>query len=95
MALVPTTMLALLLLAFTAGAADAQQVRGWPSREAAAGPAEDPPMGRGGECRHEGRRIAQGETACIGRAGDRRLARCDMVLNNTSWIDEEPDCPAE
>lgn len=88
------TILVVLLLAATTGAVGAQP-REWPSRNAAAGPAEDPPMGLGGECRHEGRRIDQGETACIGHGGDRRMARCGMMLNNTSWITQETRCTSE
>lgn len=41
-------------------------------------------------CRYRGNDYQQGETACIRG----RLARCDMVLNNTSWAMTEEICPA-
>lgn len=36
-------------------------------------------------CRYPGGYAAQGETVCIDVCGDRYLARCGMVLNNTAW----------
>ncbi|WP_099867723.1 hypothetical protein [Pararhizobium haloflavum] len=56
---------------------------------------EDPPMGRGGECRHEGNRIPQGERICITANGETFSALCGMSLNNTSWIRQDAGtaCP--
>jgi hypothetical protein len=34
-----------------------------------------------------------GETVCIATASGARLARCDMVLNNTSWTFLDSPCP--
>ena len=41
-------------------------------------------------CRYQGYDYQQGETVCI----KGRLARCGMVLNNTSWAITEESCPA-
>lgn len=37
------------------------------------------------QCRYEGGVARQGETVCLDLNGQRRLARCEMVLNNASW----------
>jgi hypothetical protein len=36
---------------------------------------------------------ALGETVCIGTPSGPRMARCEMVLNNTSWKFLEAPCP--
>ena len=36
-------------------------------------------------CLYQGKTFEQGETVCIRVDGRSRLARCDMVLNNSSW----------
>ena len=41
-------------------------------------------------CRYRGYDYQQGETVCIRG----RIARCDMVLNNTSWAMTDEICPA-
>jgi len=42
-------------------------------------------------CKYQGGDAKQGETACIRTAKGKSLARCDMVLNNSSWtILDEP-----
>ncbi len=37
------------------------------------------------QCRANGKTFAQGETACLAMPDGPRLARCEMVLNNSSW----------
>lgn len=45
-------------------------------------------------CVANGKRIAEGDTACI-RPGSAPpfLARCERVLNNTSWTKLRDGCP--
>jgi hypothetical protein len=38
-------------------------------------------------------RALLGETVCIPTSNGPRLARCDQVLNNTSWTFLEAPCP--
>jgi hypothetical protein len=46
-------------------------------------------------CLNAGNRYAVGEFACIAACHQqRRLARCDMVLNNTSWTYVSETCPS-
>lgn len=58
-----------------------------PSAALAAGP--------NGECtcRYEGGDVVEGQTACIKTAKGMQLARCDRVLNNTSWKFLDQPCP--
>lgn len=44
-------------------------------------------------CLANGKSFKIGETACLTIAGESHLARCDMVLNNTSWTKINDDCP--
>lgn len=45
-------------------------------------------------CIANGQRIAEGETFCIRpNSGDPFLARCEIVLNNTSWRKLQDGCP--
>ena len=44
-------------------------------------------------CRGNGKDIPEGETVCLKTASGMKLARCDRVLNNTSWKILESDCP--
>ncbi len=47
------------------------------------------------ECIANGQRIAEGETFCIRmRSGAVFLARCERVLNNTSWKRLQDGCPS-
>ncbi|AZO46699.1 MAG: hypothetical protein EOS54_23950 [Mesorhizobium sp.] len=43
-------------------------------------------------CLANGKSFKIGETACLTIAGESHLARCDMVLNNTSWTKIHDDC---
>ena len=46
-------------------------------------------------CVNAGNRYAVGEFACIAACHQqRRLARCDMVLDNTSWTYVSETCPS-
>lgn len=45
-------------------------------------------------CLYQGRYFEQGEVVCIHVDGRARLARCDMELNNSSWIFIQNACPA-
>ncbi len=46
-------------------------------------------------CRYKGKYFETGDTVCIRVDGRSRLARCDMVLNNTSWtfLKDANGCP--
>lgn len=46
-------------------------------------------------CKHQGGDAKQGETACIRTAKGKSLARCDMVLNNSSWTILDEPCEVE
>ncbi|WP_108723024.1 hypothetical protein [Mesorhizobium sp. ORS 3428] len=46
-------------------------------------------------CLANGKSFKVGETACLTVAGQSHLARCDMVLNNTSWTKVSDICPGE
>ncbi|MDX8449266.1 hypothetical protein [Mesorhizobium captivum] len=46
-------------------------------------------------CLANGKSFKVGETACLTVAGESHLARCDMVLNNTSWTKVKDTCPGE
>ena len=39
--------------------------------------------------------VKQGETACIVTAKGKALARCEMVLNNSSWTVLDQPCPPD
>jgi hypothetical protein len=58
-----------------------------PGASAAAGP--------DGECtcRYKGEDVIEGQTACIATANGPSLARCEKVLNNTSWTILDQPCP--
>jgi hypothetical protein len=45
------------------------------------------------ECLANGQSFQIGQVACLTVAGKSHLARCDMVLNNTSWTKVQDDCP--
>ena len=44
-------------------------------------------------CRGNGQDIAEGETVCLKTASGMKVARCERVLNNTSWKMLEDECP--
>lgn len=46
-------------------------------------------------CKFVGGDVKQGETACISTAQGKSLARCEMVLNNTSWTVLNQPCDLE
>nr|WP_246298412.1 hypothetical protein [Mesorhizobium erdmanii] len=46
------------------------------------------------ECLANGKSYQVGQVACLTVAGQSHLARCDMVLNNTSWTKIGDTCPA-
>jgi hypothetical protein len=41
----------------------------------------------------DGREFQMGETICLRTADGARIARCEMVMNNTSWIPTATPCP--
>jgi hypothetical protein len=45
------------------------------------------------QCVAEGKRFHLGEVACLSLPQGRQLARCSMVLNNSSWTKLEDSCP--
>jgi hypothetical protein len=46
------------------------------------------------ECLANGKSYQLGQVACLTVADQSHLARCDMVLNNTSWTKVGDNCPA-
>lgn len=44
-------------------------------------------------CRYSGGEVAEGMTACIKTPNGMALARCERVLNNTSWKMLDQACP--
>jgi hypothetical protein len=44
-------------------------------------------------CRHSGGEVAEGQTACIKSPTGMKMARCETVLNNTSWKMLDAPCP--
>ncbi len=46
-------------------------------------------------CIYKGGTVKEGETACIWTAKGNALARCEKVLNNTSWKLLGKACPAD
>ncbi|CDX39972.1 conserved exported hypothetical protein [Mesorhizobium sp. ORS 3359] len=46
-------------------------------------------------CLANGKSFNVGQTACLTIAGESHLARCDMVLNNTSWTKIKDECPGD
>jgi hypothetical protein len=45
------------------------------------------------ECLANGKSFQVGQVTCLTIADESHLARCDMVLNNTSWTKIHDDCP--
>ena len=46
-------------------------------------------------CLANGKSFNVGDTACLTVAEDSHFARCEMVLNNTSWTKVKDECPGE
>ncbi|MEI9401202.1 hypothetical protein [Mesorhizobium argentiipisi] len=46
-------------------------------------------------CLANGKSFNVGQTACLTLDGESYLARCDMVLNNTSWTKIKDECPED
>lgn len=46
-------------------------------------------------CKYVGGDVKQGDTACIKTAKGKSLARCEKVLNNTSWRVLDQPCEVE
>jgi len=44
-------------------------------------------------CRGNGEDIPEGQTVCLKTSSGVKLARCERVLNNTSWKILDKDCP--
>lgn len=44
-------------------------------------------------CRHAGGEVAEGQSACIKTPKGMSMARCERVLNNTSWKMLDMPCP--
>jgi hypothetical protein len=49
----------------------------------------------GCSCKYAGGDVMLGETACIKTSNGKSLARCEMVLNNTSWKLLDQPCEVE
>lgn len=86
----------LLLSSLMASASSAQEpAREWPSQSVIGETqdrGDDPAMGGSGRCRHQGERVAQGNTICLDVNGERYNALCGMELNNTSWLRQPGSC---
>jgi hypothetical protein len=46
-------------------------------------------------CKYAGGDVMLGDTACIKTSKGKSLARCEMVLNNTSWTVLDQPCDVE
>jgi hypothetical protein len=44
-------------------------------------------------CRHSDGEVPEGQTACIKSPTGMKMARCESVLNNTSWKMLDAPCP--
>lgn len=44
-------------------------------------------------CRYKDAEVSEGQTACIRTPNGPQMARCEKVLNNTSWKFLEQPCP--
>lgn len=44
-------------------------------------------------CRHKDGHVIEGQTTCIKTNSGMKLARCEKVLNNTSWKLLNQPCP--
>lgn len=44
-------------------------------------------------CRYFGQDYRLGETVCLRGPNGTRLARCSMLLNNTTWTPLQQECP--
>jgi len=76
----------------TAGSAAAPPPPAWPTS-----PFHGVISGATGEaipcrCRHQGSAYRLGDTVCMSTHLGVQLARCDLVLNNTSWIPTGVPC---
>lgn len=47
------------------------------------------------ECLANGKSFQIGQVACLTLSGESHLARCDLVLNNTSWTRVQDGCPGD
>jgi hypothetical protein len=56
----------------------------------------NPVAAAGANCRclYQGKYFDHGDTVCIRVDGRTKLARCDMVLNNSSWKFVQDGCPS-
>jgi hypothetical protein len=52
-----------------------------------------PPSTQAIQCRANGQLFPPGSFACLTISGNQRLARCDEVLNNSSWTTVQAGCP--
>lgn len=55
-----------------------------------------PALANAGEdctCRHQGNDIPEGQTICMKTPSGMQMAKCDRVLNNTSWKMLGTECP--
>ncbi len=47
------------------------------------------------ECLANGKSFQLGQSACLTVAGQNQMARCDKVLNNSSWTKVADNCPGD
>lgn len=57
--------------------------------------APSPPADQAANCLANARSFGAGRFACLRVGGDSYLARCDLVLNASSWTKVEDDCPGD
>lgn len=89
------TVMAVLISAAASAAEDGPRMSA-PASSDGAGPGAPHEQAQSSGCRHPDGYVEVGETACIDVCGDRYLARCGMVLNNTAWKRIKDGCgPAE
>ncbi len=86
----------LLVLAFAGPSAAVEIVSGGEKERAGADTIADGSAALGGPdctCRYFGVNYRLGETVCLRSPEGPRLARCSMVLNNTTWETLDRSCP--
>jgi hypothetical protein len=59
----------------------------------ATGAASQQASGSACTCRYFGQDYHLGETVCLRGPNGSRLARCSMLLNNTTWTPLKQECP--
>lgn len=88
-----------LWLANSSTAEEATRRVEWPSAQHPAYPTSPYHGARDGDgrvipcrCKFQGRDFRLGELVCMATPAGNQLSRCDLMLNNTSWVPTETPC---